>query len=492
MAATGGQTAQAKPDDGKVKTEAKHVEVVREGSKIVLPVVNGKPMGYDEAIEWMRRKRDEDERVVGLHHDVPCSPLDGAVAFHRALAEKFGWTGLTPTPGFFGDTPPTMIGVPVGPGETIQVAWGRVQVPGVTGFLQTVIDIQPPKFVIGGEVRQKHLPEVQEIADLTRRLLAERSIYKGRAIKVSFAWKRAGRPFNPLADAPQFFPVAGVEESDLVFPAAVRSALDIGLFTPIEQAAACRKFRVPLKRGVLLYGPYGVGKSLTATVTAIKAQRHGFTFVYLDSVEDLADGLTFAAQYAPAVVFCEDIDRATSGERDIDMDEILNVLDGVNTKGGEVITVFTTNHVEDINPAVLRMGRLDTLVKVSAPDADAAEQLVRLYARGLLEPDADLKRIGLRLAGRIPAFIRETVERAKIAAIGRSNGGDITGRVLEADLLAAAEAMQAHADLLEPRPERADWADDADLFVRVPPGRGTQLAEYLGHANGHNRNGDDD
>jgi transitional endoplasmic reticulum ATPase len=436
------------PKTGEVKMTCKDVEILRSGKQIVLP----KDMSYDEGIEWLRRKREEDERDIGIHYEFHYSPLDGAVAFHRALAEIHGWAELVPTPGFFGPTPPTMIGVPISLTEKMQVPWGRVMIPGIEGHLQTGIQPEPtPRFVINGKVKQKNKEQVAAIAAKTEELLRTRSIYRGQAVKISFEWEREGKNFDPSEHCPKFMPLDGVAEDDLIFGSEVTNALKIGLFAPIEYSAACRRYKVPLKRGVLLYGPYGVGKTLTATVTALKGVKAGFTFLYLESVLDLKKGLQLAAQYAPAIVFSEDIDRVLEGERSLSMDTLLNIMDGCDTKGGEIVTVFTTNHVENINPALLRMGRLDTLVEIKPPDAEAAIKLVKLYGRGLFAQDTDFTEIGKALDGRIPAFIREVTERAKIAAIYRLNGGNIEGQVKTEDLLSAAEAMKNHADMLEPK-----------------------------------------
>jgi transitional endoplasmic reticulum ATPase len=447
------------------KMTQKDVEIVRQGTQIILP----KGMSFDEGIEWLRRKREEDERDIGIHYEFQYSPMDGAVAFHRALAEIHGWAELVPTPGFWGSTPPTMIGVPISLTEKMQVPWGRVQIPGVEGFLQTGIQPEPtPRFVINGRVKQKNKEAIAAIAAKTEEILNTRSIYRGQAVKVSFEWQREGYDFDPQEHCPKFIPLGGVTESDLIFGDEVTNALKIGLFAPIEYADACRKYKVPLKRGVLLYGPYGVGKTLTATVTALKGIKQGFTFIYLESVLDLKKGLQLASQYAPAIIFAEDIDRAVEGDRSLTMDELLNIMDGCDTKGGEIITVFTTNHVENINPALLRMGRLDSLVEVKPPDANAAVRLVKLYGRGLFQQNTDFTKVGKVLEGRIPAFIREVTERAKIAAIYRLNGGNIDGQVQEKDLLDAAEAMKTHADMLQPK----------DKSVKLP-GKHAHLAREL-------------
>lgn len=447
------------------------VDIVREGTKMVLPP----KMPYNDAIKWLERKRDADETEIGIHHELKCSPMDGAVAFHRAICEKYGFSDLTPTPGFFGSSPPTMVGVPTSVDTSMQVPLGRVIIPGIDGYLEAGCGDE--SFLIRGKTRRKHEADVLELVHLTKKFQREQSIYKGKAVKVCWEWNRNGDGYHPIRNAPKFIPLSGTREDDLIFGKEVENALKIGLFTPIEQAAACRQFQVPLKRGVLLYGPFGTGKTLTANVTALKAVRNNFTFIYLNSVLDLKEGLQFAQQYAPAVVFCEDIDRAMAGDRSMSMDDVLNILDGVDTKGSEIITVFTTNAVEKINPAVLRMGRLDTLVHVKRPDAEAAQRLVLKYARGLLASDVDLTKVGEVLKNKIPAFIRETTERAKIAAISRLNGGDILGQVLESDLLEAASAMEPHAAMLEPKD--GNGKHTPEMLIRVPSGQGRVAEKFL-------------
>lgn len=77
----------------------------------------------------------------------------------------------------------------------------------------------------------------------------------------------------------------------------------------------------------------------------------------------------------------------------------------------------------------------------------------------------------------IPAFIRETVERAKIAAIQRLHGGDIEGHVQEADLLAAAKAMEAHAAMLKVPEDKA--TDSPEVLVRIPQGHHRSVKTVL-------------
>jgi transitional endoplasmic reticulum ATPase len=130
------------------------------------------------------------------------------------------------------------------------------------------------------------------------------------------------------------------------------------------------------------------------------------------------------------------------------VDGILNTLDGVGTKESEIITILTTNHVDNINKAMLRPGRLDAVLTVTPPDGPTAVKLARQYARGLLDDSNALELAGQEMAGMIPAVIREVVERSKLWAIGRA-GGDLSKLALTADdLVGAAQGMQDHLTLL--------------------------------------------
>lgn len=148
MGAAAGRITQVtftRPDD----EPTERVDVVRKGRKIVLP----EQMTTADAIEALRRKEKEEETGVAIHHVIPCFPLDGAIAFQRALDQLYGWTEMLKTPGgfFSPDRPPVLISVPIGPKETTQVAWGRIGVPKIEGYLTTSMNADPPAFVIGGE-----------------------------------------------------------------------------------------------------------------------------------------------------------------------------------------------------------------------------------------------------------------------------------------------------------------------------------------------------
>lgn len=430
--------------DSEEKSRQVVIDIERIGEKIQVP----EAVSLDEAIEALEYQRDCEEQVKTFDSPIERAfILDAAYALHLALDELFGYVKQVNT-GFFGTTPPHMVKVPVGINEVIEVPWGRMVLPGIDGCIET--DSRKTsdgryELKISGAVKQKHMGVINKIIELTKRKVRENSIYKGKAFRLRLS-DDDGAPI--AMPEPVFFDISEVNPDDLIFSSVVDAAIRTNIFTPIQHSEVCRQHGVPLKRGVLLTGPYGVGKTLCATVTAKHATENGWTFILCERAEEFDDILTLAMEYGPAVVFCEDIDRVLNGERSVDMDDILNTIDGITAKSGvEVMVVLTTNHVDKINQAMLRPGRLDAVIEVTPPDALAAERLVRLYARGLLKENEDLTAVGERLEGQIPAVIREVVERSKLDAINLSGGK--SGALTSNALVQAANSMSLQLKLLE-------------------------------------------
>lgn len=434
-----------------VEKKFKDVSVVRKGSQIVLP----EGMTYAEGRLWLKRQEDAEEKNVAISYSIPCFPLDGVIAMRRAMEEMFGFAAYSDTPTFFGPKPPTMIQVKMPDGAIETAPIGRMQPPMFEGgYINAHCGEMTVN--ISGEVKKKFEPQVKQLMQLTQKILTEQSIYRGAAFILDLQWKENELDFHPVNHAPVFMDVKHVDEEGLILNQDTHFALTANIFTLIEQTEACRRNAIPLKHGCLLAGPYGTGKTMTARVTASKAVRNKWTFIYLKTPSQIATALLMAQMYAPAVVFTEDIDDVVSGERDDDLNNILNTLDGVDTKDKPIITVLTSNHPEQINPAMLRAGRIDTVIPFGEPDAEAALRFVRLYCKdsdsvSLLADisQEDGVRIGEALKGYVPAFIAESVQKAKRYAIHRLKGDDIVGQITADDIVAAAQALRSHQAMVE-------------------------------------------
>jgi len=456
------------------------VKVENKGQKIVLP----EGMSLDRAIVALQREKTYNEEQTGIHAPIEGLVTDCAHAFYLACKEQFGYVHGVGIAGWFGMTPPTMLAVRTGPNTTVQVPWGRMELPGVSGYVQTGMDRtdgQRTTFYIGGQVKRKHERIVMELVDRTQRLVREQSIYKSRAFRIRL---RDDDGMHIEMPEPHFLELRPELRHQLIFNDDVSANVETSIFTMIEHRERVKQEGVSLKRGVLLAGPWGTGKSMTSLVAAAIAAANGWTFILAERADELAEVLRLARMYQPSVVFCEDIDRVMSGERNISMDEILNIVDGVESKTAELMVILTTNDVMGINQAMLRPGRLDAVIDVKPPDAKSAERLVRLYGAGRVDPNEDLTEIGQMLAGNIPAVIMEVVQRSKLTAISR-DPEDPGLRVTSADLRIATLSMQNQLALLAPREadKRSDVLKAADLTAKA-----TVLAAQI--QSGHHVNGE--
>lgn len=422
--------------------DKRDVDIEHQGTKITLPGEPG-PMPLRKAIETLERKAADEETELDVHEILSAYPEDALVALNTAMRQKYGWASPTPKMSFFGPVAPDLITVKTGPGEheSVQVPFGQFTLPGVENAIEVHRHRErgQPCLVITGTVRKREMAVVKELAQLARAILKEASIYKGQAIRLKVDEDGDLETDTP----PEFLGTDYIKPSELVLNPDELEQVKASLWAPVQNTAACIRHDIPLNRGVLLEGTYGTGKTMTANVTSKVCVDNGWTYILLDDIRALKEALLFAQRYQPAVVFAEDVDRVAE-HRDQRGNDLLNTIDGVLTKNSQVITVLTTNHVEKLDRAMLRPGRLDAVITVRPPEAEAVERLVRLYGRGLVAADEDLTAVGEALAGNIPATIREVVERSKLAMVGAGRDS-----VTAEDLLLAGKGMERHLSLLQ-------------------------------------------
>lgn len=413
-----------------------------DGRSITLPN-SPEEMPTEKAIEALQRKLEDENQMFQTSEIIDAHPLDGAVAFYKAMVQLYGWASPQTVRTFFGPKPPTMLSVQVGPEleDVIQCPIGRFLLPGVKEPVNATFgenEKGQPAFVIYGEVKKKDRHVLIELAKVTREILKASSIYRGKPIRI--AVNEDGE--LQLRQSPEFLKVSDITTANLIFDDVVMGQIETNILVPIREAATCRQYGIPVKRSILLAGPYGTGKSLTARLVAREGELHGWTFILLDKVQGLREALEFAKRYAPAIVFAEDIDRIAS-ERDEEMNDLINTIDGVVSKTTEVMTVLTTNHADKLNPVILRPGRLDAVISITTPSPKTVERLLRFYGGALISAQEDLTTAGEALADQIPATIREAIDRAKLSMIGRKGN-----TLIAQDIVVAAKTMKDQLDLL--------------------------------------------
>jgi len=452
-------------------------------------------MKYPQAIDLLHRRMKFEEETVELNETFDAFPFDGAYALEHVLIEKFGWAPSETKPGgfFTPPQPPQLITIEVAPGQFRQVAWGLFSLPTVNGHIEcdTAIKDGGIRFAITATVKRKDEETIKDIFDRVRKRIKEFSIYRGKAIKLRFRNDRGEKLKMP---EPKFIDTNKIDPTELIYSRPIERAIETNLFTPIKRVQDCLRNGIPVKRGIMLGGAYGTGKTLGARVAAKHAVDTGLTYVTVLRADELDDAINFAKLYSdPAcVLFCEDIDRTMSGERTVKIDDILNTIDGIDSKSLNLITVLTSNHLENINAAMLRPGRLDAIIEVEAPDAEAVERLVRRVAGRALDASTDISAACARLAGNVPAVITEVVKRAKLSQLALLPPGSMVDKLTGEALDDAAFTMTKQNELLArasaPKPGKPslDAAMGEVVRASLVPGGGEKTKvvgkiELMGH-----------
>jgi mitochondrial chaperone BCS1 len=147
---------------------------------------------------------------------------------------------------------------------------------------------------------------------------------------------------------------------------------------------------IPYRRGYLLYGPPGSGK--TSFIQALAGELdYSLAMVNLSEIGVTDDKLAMLLTKVPkrSILLLEDADAAFTNRRRRDPDGysgatvtfsgLLNALDGV-AAGEERIAFLTTNHVDRLDPALIRPGRVDMMVRIGeATRYQAAQMWQRFY-----------------------------------------------------------------------------------------------------------------
>jgi SpoVK/Ycf46/Vps4 family AAA+-type ATPase len=176
--------------------------------------------------------------------------------------------------------------------------------------------------------------------------------------------------------------VAANTWDDVVLPAGVKAELQ-QLQVLLERPEEARALGVELPSGVLLSGPPGTGKTTVAKVLAAQARCSFYpvtgadlTSMWLGESERKVRRLfDRARENQPSIVFIDEIDaiaseRGTSRSFDPQVNQLLAEIDGLAGQRG-VLVLAATNRPDQLDPALLRGGRLSRQIEIPPPDLDA-------------------------------------------------------------------------------------------------------------------------
>jgi cell division protease FtsH len=252
--------------------------------------------------------------------------------------------------------------------------------------------------------------------DEVRREAIARSVFRGQVL--SFASTDFGPGIGPI----RFHRRPQLGRDELILPAGRLEVIERQIFGIAEHQEQLRAAAQHLKRGILLHGAPGTGK--THTVRYLLSRLDGFTVVLLagQTLRFIGAACDLARLHQPAVVVLEDCDLVAEN-RDLAFGpqpllfEVLNELDGM-AEDADVVFLLTTNRPDLLEPALAeRPGRVDQAVEIPLPDEDARRALFGLYTRDVeVTADVDVDEVVTRTAGATASFVKELARRAVLLA----------------------------------------------------------------------------
>ncbi len=313
---------------------------------------------------------------------------------------------------------PPLADLPNGPGSTLACLLMAVVL--VTdhrgGYVLMIVGPSEHNPVLSVEVAGLPVSQAQAVLTELDVLRAKLNVYRGHVLEVTAS--PMGGVVLSFAEVPR------TQRADVVLPEVVLNRVErhaLGVADHREQLLAAGQH---LKRGLLLFGPPGTGK--THTTRYLVGSLDGYTRFLLTgrALHVVGAAAELARDLQPAVMVLEDVDlvaedRSFGPSSSPVLFDLLDAMDGA-APDADLLFVLTTNRADLLEPALAaRPGRVDVAVEIALPDAPARRRLLTLYGQAvpLQLSEADIDDIVARTEGVTASFLKELLRRSVLESL---------------------------------------------------------------------------
>lgn len=250
----------------------------------------------------------------------------------------------------------------------------------------------------------KNKETVTEFGQSIERIIKNDNFYRGANFR--------------LSQRPELLKVSTHTWDSVILDSATKDDIELNTTGFLKNTRRLAKLGVPCKRGVILSGSPGTGKTILCK--ALMAKSGKITCIttdpyYLDDSCYIRAVYEMAVDLKPSLVFIEDLDQIGQGRVEYGwrqapaLNTLLEVLDGVEENVG-VVTIATTNSLDTLDEAIVRRpSRFDRIIQLPNPDLDKRQQLIgRLSLKARIDPEIQ-RYIACRTEHFTPAQLQEVV-----------------------------------------------------------------------------------
>jgi len=311
--------------------------------------------------------------------------------------------------GFIGEQPPEMIDIEHEPDKVFKgYKQGTVFYASEKKDHKIVVSIRESYNSSGYTYQVYHSTGNDNLLKDWIDLADEKNFYKGKKIDASC----------------RFLELTNYSWGDVVLPNQTLDIIKNNVLGLFEHAETFRKFGISMKRGLILHGPPGTGKTQICKAIANEAEA-SVLYVLPSDFQNERGGVRrvtqMAKDLAPCILIIEDMDwiaknRHASMMAGFTM-ELMNQLDGLE-EFGEIVTIGTTNALEDLENAVKnRPGRFDRVIEVPHPEQEQRESMIKLFTSNFTLRDVNVEKVAETFDGLSGAHVRDICQTAAHFAV---------------------------------------------------------------------------